>query len=757
MKIHIIHKMNTQDYFTKHGILWFPINLEVEGKTKNLLPYTETGCRPTMNDFNNIKKVEKRKEYTQYEYGAVDTRYFQHIDVDLQEDKEYSEDTINYVEDLKSKMPYFKSVTKKNPHFIIKNDNLGNSYRIQTNHEDIEVLNKQWGYFKLNDIMINSDKEITPIDEGILADMKPKVEKQKPTPVKEKIINDTPIDEEIQQLVDCIAQADINDYDSWIRIVWALHNDNINNYEIARSLSMKSPKYEDEFFNKLWSNAKSGVNIGTIHFYAKRGNPAQYRIISQKNKLTGTEDNLTEIFLKMNCENLLFFPKDKELYIYKQEKWVLDTDYLILKKLVRTTLINYVTEDIQNLLSNNNGDIKDLLNEKNKIFQKVSNKKTIDNVSSFILQDLANEKRQEEFNTNKEQHNNLHFRNGVYNLLEKKFRKRTKADYITQYLDWDYIDQEDIPNNIQEEVNTFYKKLHPNEEQRKFALSWLSYCLSGDVGVQRFKMNIGYTASNGKSTEFRIHDSIFPIYSKKLDKDTFNISYANKRHKQIRQLQKNPIRFCYCEELDQKKIDVDYLKDFVDANNLSCEIMYGTCESAPIQAKLNTCSNKDFNVDIDEGILRRGLVQMYESRFIKDVEDDWKTHRFKRVDNYGKKFECELYKNAYLHLLLSYFSLNVFIPKKNEEMFKDIAEEYDDFSNIFNELFIHTQDKVDLLHKSELLEIFKTQNKSFTQRQITYELKKMGIKYDKNKMSNGKRGFFVGLKVVEQECEPDDD
>ncbi len=310
-------------------------------------------------------------------------------------------------------MPYFKSVTKKNPHFIIKNDNLGNSYRIQTNHEDIEVLNKQWGYFKLNDPIFNSDQAITPIDEGILADIKPTPTPTKQQPKKEKIINDLPIDDEIQQLVDCIAQADINDYDSWIRIVWALHNDNINNYEIARSMSMKSAKYEDEFFNKLWSNAKSGVNIGTIHFYAKRGNPAQYRLLTQKNKLTGTEDNLTEIFLKSNCENLLFFPKDKELYIYKQEKWVLDTDYLILKKLVRTTLIQYVKDDIANLLMNNNGDIKDLLNEKNKIYQKVSNKKTIDNVSSFILQDLANEKRQEEFNTNKEQHNNLHFRNGV--------------------------------------------------------------------------------------------------------------------------------------------------------------------------------------------------------------------------------------------------------------------------------------------------------------------------------------------------------
>ena len=754
--------MNTQDYFTKNGILWFPINLEVEGKTKNLLPYNETGLRPDMNDFKNIKKVEKRLSYKNYEYGAVDTRYFQHIDVDIKPTEEYSEDTLKYVEDLKNKIPYFNSVTKKNPHFIIKNDNLGDSYRIQTNHKDIEILNKQWGYFKLNDPIINSDKEITPIDEGIIADINKqsnnKPIKQSKAIVKEKIINDVPINEELQDLVDCIAQADIDDYHTWIRIVFGLHNDNINNYEIARNLSMKSAKYDDKFFNNLWSGAKSGVSIGTIHFYAKRGNPTQYRILTQKNRLTGTEDNLTEIFLKLNCENLLFFPKEKELYIYKQEKWVLDTDYLILKKLVRTNLINYVTEDIQNLLSNNDDeDIKSKLDEKNKIFQKVSNKKTIDNVSSFVLQDLANEKRQEEFNTNKEQHNNLHFRNGVYNLLEKKFRKRTKADYITQYLDWDYIEEEEIPANIQEEVHTFYKKLHPNEEQRKFALSWLSYCLSGDVGVQRFKMNIGYTASNGKSTEFRIHDSIFPIYSKKLDKDTFNISYANKRHKQIRQLQKNPIRFCYCEELDQKKIDVDYLKDFVDANNLSCEIMYGTCESAPIQAKLNTCSNKDFNVDIDEGILRRGVVQMYESRFLKDIEDDWQTHTFKRVDNYGKKFECELYKNAYLQLLLSYFSLNVFIPKKNEDMFKDIAEEYDDFSNIFNELFIHTKNEDDSLHKSELVEIFKTKNKSLSQRHITYELKKIGIKYKKDKMKDGKKGFFVGLKLVEEEFESDND
>jgi hypothetical protein len=95
--------------------------------------------------------------------------------------------------------------------------------------------------------------------------------------------------------------------------------------------------------------------------------------------------------------------------------------------------------------------------------------------------------------------------------------------------------------------------------------------------------------------------------------------------------------------------------------------------------------------------------------------------------------------------------------KKNEEMFKDIAEEYDDFSNIFNELFIHTKNEEDSLHKSELVEIFKTKNKSLSQRHITYELKKIGIKYKKDKMKNGKKGFFVGLKLVEEEFEPDND
>lgn len=743
--------MKTHEYFTKQEILWFPINLKVEGKTKKLLPYTETGCRPTMNDFESIEKVNKHKEYTQYKYGAIDTRHFQHIDVDLKKDKKYDSQTVEFVENLKNKIPYFPSITKRNPHFIIKNENLGDLYRIQTIYEDIEILSGQWSYFKLDDDMINYKENITPIDEGIVCDITKKnnTKKNDTKNKRTKIINDLPIDEDLQDLVDCISIDDINDYDSWIRLVFALHNDNINNYEIAQNMSLKSTKYDETFFNNLWSNAKDGINIGTIHYYAKKGNPAKYRTIKMKDELTGTDDNLTEIFLKLNCEDLVYNKKLKKLYIYKCDNWLEDNEYLVLKKLIRKSLIKYVSDEITYTLENSNGkDVSKIINEYNKVFQKVSNKKTIDSVCSFVIQDLADCGKEENFDINDAQLYNLHFRNGVYNLKEKKFRTRKKTDYITQYLNWDYLENEEISENIKDEVLLFYKKLHPDEEQRKFALSWLAYCLCGDIGLQKFKMNIGYTASNGKSTEFKIHDSIFPIYSKKLDKDTFNLSYAAKRHKQIIQLQLNPIRFVYCEEIDQKKIDTDFLKEFVDASNLSCEVLYGTTNEGSLQCKYNTCSNKDFNIDIDEGIVRRGLVQMYESQFLKDVKDDWENNKFRRIDNYGNKFKDEKFKNAYLHLLISHFSLDGFVPKKNEEMFKEIAEEYDEFGSMFHEEFIKTDIEDDIMHKSEIMEIMKYRNKNFSQRQITYELKKLGVKYKKDKMKDGKKGYFIGIKSL---------
>ena len=285
------------------------------------------------------------------------------------------------------------------------------------------------------------------------------------------------------------------------------------------------------------------------------------------------------------------------------------------------------------------------------------------------------------------------------------------------------------------------------KNKESFVLSWLAYCLCGDVGLCKLKMNIGYTASNGKSTEFNIHSKIFPIYSKKIDNQTFNLSYQSKRHKQLLPLIRNPIRFVYCEELDQKQIDAEMLKEVVDGKNLSVEVLYGYTEEGPIQAKLNTCSNKDFNIQMDNGVLRRGIVQIYKSKFKHNIKDDWLKKEFKRVDNYSSRFEEEEYKNAYLHILISHFSLNGFVPKINVEQFKDIAEEYDEFADVFSEYIEITHDELDFEYKQDTLNHIKGCINNVSMRRIRNEFKKKGVKYLKEKMKNGRRGCFSGIKI----------
>ena len=92
---------------------------------------------------------------------------------------------------------------------------------------------------------------------------------------------------------------------------------------------------------------------------------------------------------------------------------------------------------------------------------------------------------------------------------------------------------------------------------------FLKYCLKGGNPQKIFKMNIGYTAANGKTTEMDIHETVFPIYTYKLDRSSFSQN-CTKRHKYMLKLVKFPIRLAYINELDDSKLDADFLKEFVD-------------------------------------------------------------------------------------------------------------------------------------------------------------------------------------------------
>ena len=133
-----------------------------------------------------------------------------------------------------------------------------------------------------------------------------------------------------------------------------------------------------------------------------------------------------------------------------------------------------------------------------------------------------------QFDTCVEQLYNLHFKNGVYELNTGLFRDRFKSDHVTTFLGWSFNPARDESKIAA--VKEEFAKIQPDESQLKFTLGWLAYCLHGDTGLQKCKFNIGYTAQNGKSTEFKIHSKVFPMYSRKLDNSTFDAG-KQKRHR----------------------------------------------------------------------------------------------------------------------------------------------------------------------------------------------------------------------------------
>jgi len=593
-------------------------------------------------------------------------------------------------------------------------------------------------------------KNFPKVKETIKKDKKQNIQIIQNIPVNKK-----PVNKKIEKVLNLIPNNGLIDYDTWFKIVCSLKNDNINNYDIALKWCSKSERHTLEHFDHVW-NYKSSNNknsISSLYYYAKEYNPKGFYSIIEN--LNNDDDNLSKIFLKLESENVVY--SNEDIFIYDGSKWIKDDNkYLILKKLIRKKLRDFCIEKQQliNKEIRENDDNEELIGtltikktKLNSIEKKITKKSGIDNICSFVIQDLAYIKTNIIFDLGKEQLYNIHFANGCYELNNKRFRPRKKTDYITIHLDWNY--KQSIDEKIIKEVDTFYSKLQPNKKQKEFSLGWLAYNLNGDTNKQKFKMNIGYSASNGKSTEFKIHDMVFNIYSQKLDSKTFNLN-NDKRHKQLIHLIKKPVRFAYCEELKTDKLDVDFIKDFVDGSNINVEIMYGTSESKAIQAKLTTCSNKDFNIDIDKGILRRGMVQYYESKFInKDdlKKGDNKKHIYEKQEGIENKFNNEDYKNAYFQLLIKHYNDDFKAPKENEKLFQDIAEEYDEIQQILSSHFEINDNNENIIHKDEMKNIFqdKLQKTNLSWRTLLSELKTKGIKYDKNLMKNGDRGFFKGI------------
>ena len=784
--------MDIEEFCERHNIKTLPVNLRIlnemddEGYPKKKYLDGEDG---KFNDNQRNFKVDDFKRYSlercrhltkkyaaETKYIGIDTTDIQQLDID-DPAWEHSDEAQELFPDRGP--PYFGSMTKNCPHYFIKSEKRNgkctwHTTKVSYNHD---VLTGTWGFVRRGTKVYDCKNNIPNVDWP----ENPKYRKTKKilcmtndahhmrAVVTEELRNrsglgrelveaeedisagqrpqfgviksDLSFQKEVVELIDVDPYLD--EYQHWMRIVAALKTEGFDK-EFATKISKKSGKYDDKGFDKMWDAKLTQITMGTLNYYAKLSNPTAYSRLFAKKDMTaefnGTDFGLAEKFYEMEGDDMVY--QNDTLYLYHNNKWIVDAKFEKVKMRFQKTMSLYVNNILREHIAAEN---KAGINEATVALRKVQTyKKVADCVQSLkSLLAVADMKYDVKFDVGIEQFYNLHFQNGVYEIKTKTFRPRNKTDYVTLTLPWDYIPKENVKPEILGEVRSFFTKLQPDEEQRRFTVSYMAYCLTGSTGHQVMKMNIGYEASNGKSTEISIHQKVFPIYTTKLDKRTFNQDFE-KRHKELKQMITSPIRLAYIEELDRKRLDVDIIKDVVDGKDLTVEVLYGTRMQDKIQCKLMTCSNKDMNMEADEGVKRRVRVQYYKSKFIDHHQkDDFETNEYVKIKDYENRFEDPEYKNAYLHYLLESVD-ELYIPSSAQDNFEELAQEYDEFQNILDYRYEITKDANDCVAKGHIEAHFMEHHKKWPW--VLGELKRCGLKYDRRKQIDKMQGIVYGLK-----------
>jgi hypothetical protein len=364
------------------------------------------------------------------------------------------------------------------------------------------------------------------------------------------------------------------------------------------------------------------------------------------------------------------------------------------------------------------------------------------------------------FDNNEKMDYCLNFKNGLLDLKKIKgnnyaraFRKRIKDDYVSQILDYDFTPE--IDEARKNKIDNIFSQQLPEEKEKEFIYRWFSYCLTGDTTEQKYLCSIGYSASNGKSTQSKIFSGCLPIYSLKFDNRTFSENYA-KSHKQFIHLGNRPVRFTYIEEIEQSRMNNNLLKDYVDGDEINTEILYGTSKGIKIKSKLNVCSNKDINIyNADEGDLRRGIQLNFKIKFIQKNKYDKLGEKERRNYAVGNKHLINeltsdpLNKNAFIHILLERIE-DVIKNGLKEDLFiknnfKETMEEYDGFKTFINDNYKITEDDEDIVPIEDLLENYRETNNKMSRNVLIKEIKRIGLTFDSRKSKNKKRGCVRGL------------
>lgn len=564
-------------------------------------------------------------------------------------------------------------------------------------------------------------------------------------------------DETIKKLIECLKDKRAEDSDEWRIIGACIYNEKGDDglpYFIEFSRKSKNHNDSDEdlkdlYYDKIAKYANHyNYTLGTIKYYAKMDNYNKYMEITNRFQY---------------CEN--WDPYDWALYLsdelkyrlkYSLNNWFICIDKLW-KRVESPTYLcvgeaNKLIELNMNRTNYSLEEDEDVIKEKEKLLKKLKSLKSRIDTPSFSSQLKEHLKHlcidNDFINKLYSHQEKLIFKNGILDMRTGLLSNKeiVGEDYIAE----DFIIDWEFKNDVNEENKKFIKEkllqIHNNnQEQLDWILKVYGYALSG-IMTEQIMVNIkGLSAGNGKSTITETLVKVLPSLVKLLPSEILNLNYT-KRHKFLGDIcGKRILQF---EELPKdKKIDTQFIKNFT-SGLLQVEILFGTNKDMNVNATIFSNTNHTPNLDVDEGLKRRYKECETKNKFYS--KDDYEKLKVKKPTDYladnNLRDKLISMKNEFIHILLEGYRDYLKEGKLKEPLFiteniKETMGVNNVICDIFDENFLITNNKTDIISKREFCQICKIEN----DRDFTDFRKLRGLSYDCTKRKNGFRGYLFGI------------
>lgn len=440
---------------------------------------------------------------------------------------------------------------------------------------------------------------------------------------------------------------------------------------------------ENKGLAAFWANYSQLVNNGTVNIninnYGEESADLEYQIddsILRDSVLTKLVNEsldghkISKISKLVKVLNDHFVYSNNCWYMFNGKKWQVDKDNIDMKVQVLelTTLYGKAKTYYANKRINvsSMSIIKNIKSLENKLNKPGFKDEIIKEAKLYYHDDKFRGK------LNSKKHL-VPFENGVYNLLNRRFEKTKREDYIEMTVNYDYNSEVRSA-----EVQKFLEQVIGITCVRDYVLKKMSECLNGDIPNTNFMMLIGDSGANGKSQLLNLMKHTMGEFGEKVEVTLLTRKRNNANETNSEKIKLMNTRFAFLSEPeDGEKINIGLLKEVTGSEEIVARGLYQESMTFVMEAKLFLACNELPEIKGEDSALwRRIRVVDFPSRF---VDEPKATNEYKIDRTLPSRMREDItWRQTFMNVLLEYYYKDVKEPNEVKAKTKEYKDESND-------------------------------------------------------------------------------